>query len=120
MLTDKLKIEKGIRFSFAKSEIMLMILELMITLHEMLLKPLFIQMLSARLLKEKSGNDKKIHDQLCRLLRNLGCMNKLYPKTKPIAPFIREIKKLLQVPFSMIDVEYLEKRAEPEMHVGSN
>lgn len=120
MLTDDLKIEKGIRFSFAKSEIMLMILELMITLHEMLLKPEFIKMLNARLIKEKSGNDKKVHDQLCRLLRNLGCMHKLYPKTKPIAPFIREIRKLLQVPFNSIEVEYLEGKTEPEMNVNNN
>ena len=38
MLTNDLKIKNGIRFTFAQSEIMLMIIEIFISLHEMLLK----------------------------------------------------------------------------------
>ena len=79
----------------------------------MFLKPHFIEMLKSRLNKEKSGQDKKVHDQLIRLLKNLGCMNILYPKTKPIAPFIREIKNLMMEALSVINIKYLEKRSEP-------
>ena len=79
----------------------------MITLHEMFLKPDFKEKLKQRLNKEKLGNDKKVHDQLVRLLKNLGCMSMLFPKTKVISPFTREIKKLLIESMQDVSVKYL-------------
>jgi hypothetical protein len=45
MLTEDLKVKNGIRFVYAQSEIILLIIEILITLHEMFLKPLFIKLL---------------------------------------------------------------------------
>ena len=39
LLTDELKIKNGIRFTYAQSEIFLFIIEILITLHEIFLKP---------------------------------------------------------------------------------
>jgi hypothetical protein len=52
MLTEDLKVKNGIRFSYAQSEIILLILEILITLHEVLLKPRFIVILIRELKKE--------------------------------------------------------------------
>lgn len=41
-------------------------------------------------------DDKKIiHNSMILLLKNLGCVLLLYPKTKPISPFINEIRRLM-------------------------
>lgn len=45
MLTEDLKVKNGIRFCFAESEIILLILEILITLHEMFLKRRFRDLL---------------------------------------------------------------------------
>jgi len=52
-------------------------------------------------------------------LKNLGCILLLYPKTKPIAPFIREIKRLITPVLETFHVRYLEKQSEPEPSEGS-
>jgi hypothetical protein len=62
---------------------------------------------------------KIIHIALVRLLKNLGCILLLYPKTKPIAPFIREIKRLITPVLETFHVRYLEKQSEPEPSEGS-
>jgi len=51
MLTEDLKVKNGIRFNYAQSEIILLILEILITLHEVLLKPRFIFILLRELKK---------------------------------------------------------------------
>lgn len=53
MLTEDLKVKNGIRFNYAQSEIILLILEILITLHEVLLKPRFIAILLRELRKEE-------------------------------------------------------------------
>lgn len=44
-ITEDLKIKNGIRFVYALSEILLMIIEVLVTLHEIFLKPEFIKLL---------------------------------------------------------------------------
>lgn len=45
--------KNGIRFSYAQSEIILLIIEILITLHEIFLKPVFIKLLKRELAKEE-------------------------------------------------------------------
>ena len=52
MLTEDLKVKNGIRFSYAQSEIILLIIEILITLHEIFLKPVFVRLLKRELGKE--------------------------------------------------------------------
>ena len=52
MLTEDLKVKNGIRFSYAQSEIILLIIEILITLHEICLKPVFVRLLKRELGKE--------------------------------------------------------------------
>lgn len=51
MLTEALKVKNGIRFCYAESEIILLILEILITLHEMFLKKKFRELLLRELSK---------------------------------------------------------------------
>ncbi len=46
-ITEDLKIKNGIRFVYALSEILLMIIEVLVTLHEIFLKPEFIKLLKS-------------------------------------------------------------------------
>lgn len=94
MLTEELKVKNGIRFCYAESEIILLILEILITLHEMFLKKRFRELLLRELGKEEKldENNKKLHKTLTKLLKYLGCINKLYSNTKVITSFIKEIK----------------------------
>jgi hypothetical protein len=69
------------------------------------------------LAKEERASDEKkmiIHSSLIYLLQNLGCILLLYPKTKPIAPFIKEIKRLITPVLETFHVRYLEKQSEPK------
>lgn len=52
LLTADLKIKNGIRFTYAQSQIYLVIIEILITLHEMFLKPDFIKILRNEIKKE--------------------------------------------------------------------
>lgn len=45
MLTEDLKVKNGVRFVYALSEIVLMIIEILVTLHEMFLKAEFLKLL---------------------------------------------------------------------------
>ena len=91
MLTEDLKIKNGIRFCYAESEIIMHILEILISFHEMFLKKKFRELLLKEIKKEKEDNDEK-KTQLIKLLRYLGCIHKLYEHTKVITSFIKEIK----------------------------
>lgn len=81
----------------------------------MFLKPEFIRLLKRELAKEDKldDNKRKLHDQLVKLLKNIGCINILYPTTKTIFSFIKEIKKLMAVVIENFQVRYLEKKSEP-------
>jgi inositol 1,4,5-triphosphate receptor type 1/inositol 1,4,5-triphosphate receptor type 3 len=116
MLTEDLKVKNGIRFVFAQSEIILLIIEILISLHEIFLKPLFLKLLKRELNKEEKMEDhaKKLHPSLIKLLKNLGCIEKLYHNTKTIVSFVREIKKLMEGILLSFHVRYLEKMSEPE------
>ena len=63
-----------------------MIIEIFITIQEMLLKPEFLKILKREIEKEerKPENQREIHDQFVKLLYNIGCLNKLYKKKKNI------------------------------------
>jgi hypothetical protein len=51
---------------------------------------------------------------LIKLLRYLGCINKLYSNTKVIISFIKEIKELMKRHIlSVFPVRYLEKMSAP-------
>ena len=91
MLTEDLKVKNGIRFCYAESEIIMHILEILISFHEMFLKKKFRELLLKEIKKEKEDNDEK-KTQLIKLLRYLGCIHKLYEHTKVITSFIKEIK----------------------------
>ena len=56
----------------------------------MLLKPEFLKVLRKEIEKEekKTENQREIHEQLIRLLHNLGCMRLLYPTKNIISSFI--------------------------------
>jgi hypothetical protein len=68
-----------------------MILEIFITIEEMLLKPEFIKVLKREISKEekKSENQREIHDQFIKLLHHIGCLNILYPTKSIISAFIK-------------------------------
>lgn len=53
LITDETPIPNGIRFKYALSEVLELILEILITLHEMLLKPEFIKILDREIGKEE-------------------------------------------------------------------
>ncbi len=57
LISDEKPIPNGIRFKFAMSEIHLEIIEIFITLHEMLLKPDFLKILLKELKKEEPKPD---------------------------------------------------------------
>lgn len=61
----------------------------------MLLKPEFIKILKKELIKEEKYNDTNriLHEKIIKIFKFLGCMFKLYPNTKTISAYIREIKK---------------------------
>lgn len=54
-ISEDLKIKNGIRFQFAQSQIFLFIIECLITLHEMFLKPGFITILRREIAKDEKG-----------------------------------------------------------------
>ena len=61
-------------------------------------------------------NDKKLHQSIITLLKNLGCIEKLYKTTKTIVSFVREIKKAMEkILLKTFHVRYLEKKSEPEI-----
>ena len=112
-------IPNGIRFKFAISEIMEMILEIFITVEEMLLKAEFLKILKREVQKEehKVENQREIHDQLVKLMQHIGCLNKLYPK-KIINSFIKEIKKHIVKVLLWLDIKYLEKQARNDIEAA--
>ena len=57
MLTEDLKVKNGIRFCYAQSEIILLIIEILITLHEMFLKPRFNNLVERELAKEEKVDE---------------------------------------------------------------
>ena len=70
-------------------------------------------MLLKEIRKEKEDNDVK-KNQLIKLLRYLGCINRLYSHTKVITAFIKEIKDLMKRHiFFIFHVRYLEKKSAP-------
>lgn len=82
----------------------------------MFLKKKFRDLLLRELAKEENldDNKKKLHKTLIKLLRYLGCVNKLYSNTKVIISFIKEIKELMKRHIlSVFPVRYLEKMSAP-------
>jgi hypothetical protein len=79
----------------------------------MLLKPEFIKILEREISKEekKPENQREIHDQFVKLITNLGCLYKLYPKTKLISFFIAEVKKHISDVMMKFEVNYLNGKA---------
>lgn len=74
----------------------------------------FVRFLKEALAKdEKKDDQKELQAELIRLLKNLGCVNLLYPHAKAIHSFIKEIKSQLTPIFETFNVRYLEKKAEP-------
>lgn len=112
-LSEDLKIKNGIRFSFAQSQIFLYIIECLITLHEMFLKPGFIAILRREMAKYDKTNaaEKPIHDSFIKLFKNLGCINKVYEQVKTIGPFIKEVKNLMCKELMRMQVRYLEGKS---------
>lgn len=65
--------------------------------------------------EEKYGDSSRpLHEKLIKLYKNIGCMKKLYPETKTISPFIREVTNLLTGVLIKLQSKYLEKKSEPE------
>ena len=108
-----MKIKNGIRFVYAQSEIILMIIEILITLHQMLSKKEFMKMLKITLKDQEKVPDaeKFFHLKLVDLLKNLGRIQLLYPKTKPIEPFIKQIAAKLKPLFAMMPLRFLEQKS---------
>lgn len=102
-------IPNGIRFKFAQSEIFEMILEIFITIEEMLLKPEFFKVLKREIEKEykKNENQREIHDQFNKLLKHIGCLNILYPTKSIISAFIRELYTHIEKVMLLFDEKYL-------------
>jgi hypothetical protein len=115
-VNDEVPIPNGIRFKFAMSEVIEMILEIFITIEEMLLKPEFLKILKREIEKEehKTENQREIHDQLVKLLHHIGCLNKLYPNKNIINSFIREIRRHIDKVIKWLDIKYLEKQARQD------
>lgn len=108
LLTEDLKIKNGIRFSYAQSQIFLFIIECLITLHEMFLKPAFIVIFRRELAKDDKKKDiKPMHENLIRLFKNLGCIKRIYENVKVIDPFLKEVAGLLAGELSRMNVRYL-------------
>ena len=118
LIHDEILIDNGIRFKFAASEIIEMILEIFVTLHEILLKPEFFKVLKREVEKEdkKSENQREIHDQFKKLLHNLGCLNKLYPKNI-INAFIKELYVHIEKVMLLFNEKYLERQSQQEGEV---
>lgn len=116
IIKPDLVIANGIRFRYALSEIMLSIIEILISLHEIFLKSEFVKVLQRELAKEEKYGDtsRPLHEKLIKLYKNIGCLHKLYPDTKTIKPFIREVTNLLNSVLIKMSSTYLEKKSEPE------
>lgn len=116
-INDEVPIPNGIRFKFAISEIIQNILEIFITIEEMLLKPEFLKILKREIEKEekKPENQREIHDQFVKLLYNIGCLNKLYPKKNIISSFIKEIKTHITKVMMWFDIKFLEKQTQVDV-----
>lgn len=82
----------------------------------MLLKPEFLKILRRQIEKEekKPENQREIHDQFVKLLYNIGCLNKLYPKKNIINSFIKEIKEHITRVMMWFDIRFLEKQTQLE------
>ena len=57
LINDEIIIPNGIRFKFAMSEVIEMILEIFITIQEILLKPDFLKVLRREIEKEEKKNE---------------------------------------------------------------
>lgn len=82
----------------------------------MFLKKKFRELLLRELAKEEKLDEKKqvLKKSLIKLLRYLGCINKLYSHTKTISSFLKEIKELMKrYILSTFHVRYLEKESAP-------
>lgn len=86
-----------------------MILEIFITIEEMLLKPEFFKVLKREIEKEykKNENQREIHDQFNKLLKHIGCLNILYPTKSIISAFIRELYTHIEKVMLLFDEKYL-------------
>ena len=113
LLTTDVKISNSIRFKYGISEIMVFIIEILITLHEILLKCEFMKVLKRELSKEEKYADSNriLHEKIVKLYKNLGCLNKLYPVTKIIGPFLKEVSSLVRKVLMGFQVKYLEKKS---------
>lgn len=76
----------------------------------MFLKQEFLNILWKELRKDKEDD---LKNKIIYLFRNIGCIYRLYPETKIIAPFIREIRRLLEQEISKFALRYLEHKSEP-------
>lgn len=121
LLTDDLKIKNGIRFIYAQSEVFLFIIECLITLHEMFLKPEFLKILRRELGKEdrKTDTTRPLHEKIIRLFKYLGCLKNIYCNIKFIDKFIMEVKRLMMGELLQLQIRYLEKKSEPEEGSGA-
>lgn len=95
-------------------------LEIFISIQEMFLKPEFIKILKKELAKEEKYNDMNriLHEKIIRLFKYIGCLNKLYPSTKNISPFIKELKRILVITINNMQQKYLAKKSEPDGDFG--
>lgn len=115
-INDEIPIPSGIRFKFAMSEIIEMILEIFITIEEMLLKPEFLKILKREIEKEerKPENQREIHDQLVKMLYSLGCLHKLYPTKNIVNSFLRQVRRHVEKVIMWFDLKFLEKQARQD------
>jgi hypothetical protein len=86
-----------------------MILEIFITIEEMLLKPEFMKILNREIEKEfkKNENQREIHDQFSKLIHHIGCLNILYPTKSIISAFIKEIYGHVEKVMLLFNEKYL-------------